>query len=211
MDGTRAMSAEFGKVFRCWVAFMLGKTILWVEPVALDHDAVTLDFGNNAGCRDTEAYAITTDHRSLRAWETRDGKSIDKGVGRAGRELFDHGTHPAVRGAKNVETVDFLRGDGDRCPNDFGIACDLCVETIAGFGGKFFGVIEATQMKVRREDNCSYDDWSGEWATTGLIDACDGGETQCREAMLVNKGAGHTEIIVSERVGCHKKYRHQCG
>jgi hypothetical protein len=53
------MSAEFGKVFRCWVAFMLGKTILRVEPVALEHDAVTLDFGNNACRRDAKAYAVT--------------------------------------------------------------------------------------------------------------------------------------------------------
>jgi hypothetical protein len=55
------MSAEFGKVFARWVAFMLGKTILRVEPVALHHDAVTLDFGNNAGRRDAEAYPITAD------------------------------------------------------------------------------------------------------------------------------------------------------
>jgi hypothetical protein len=55
------MSAEFGKVFARWVAFMLGKTILWVELVALEHDAVTLDFGNNAGCGYAEAYAITAD------------------------------------------------------------------------------------------------------------------------------------------------------
>jgi hypothetical protein len=74
------MGAEFGKVFRCWVAFMLGKTILRIEPVALEHDAVTLDFGNNAGRRDAEAYAITADQRGLRAWKTRDGKAIDECV-----------------------------------------------------------------------------------------------------------------------------------
>jgi hypothetical protein len=77
------MGAEFGKVFARWVAFMLGKTILWVEPVALEHDAVTLDFGNNAGRRDAKAYTISSDQRGLRAWETRDGKAIDEGVGGA--------------------------------------------------------------------------------------------------------------------------------
>jgi hypothetical protein len=55
------MGAEFGKVFARWVAFMLGKTILRVESIALEHNAVALDFGNNAGRRDAEAYPITAD------------------------------------------------------------------------------------------------------------------------------------------------------
>jgi hypothetical protein len=176
---------------------MLGKTILRKEPVALEHHAVALDFGNDAGCRDAEAYAITADQRGLRAWETRDGKAIDECVGGAGRELFNHGTHPKVRCAENVETIDFLRGDGDRSPTDFGIACDLGVETIAGFRGEFFGVIEATQNKVRREDDRAYDNRTGERSTTGLIDACDGVETQCEEALLMNERARHDVGILT--------------
>jgi hypothetical protein len=173
------MGAEFGKVFRCWVAFMLGKTILGVEPVALEHDAVTLDFRNDTGRRDAETYAISSDQRGLRASKTRDGKAIDKGVGRAGRELFDHSTHPRVRGAEDIQAVDFLRGDRDGCPTNFGIACDLGVETIAGLGGEFFGVIEPTQNKVRREDDCAYNDRAGEWSTTDLIDACYEFDARC--------------------------------
>jgi hypothetical protein len=102
MDWTRAMSAEFGKVFRCWVAFMLGKTILWVKQVAFEHDAIALDFRNDTGRRDAKAYAISSDQRGLRAWKTRDGKSIDKGVGRAGRKLFNHGAHSGVRSAEDI-------------------------------------------------------------------------------------------------------------
>jgi hypothetical protein len=173
------MGAEFGKVFARWVAFMLCKSILRIEPVALEHDAVTLDFGNNAGRRDAEAYAITADQRGLRAWETRDGKSIDKGVGRAGRELFDHGAHSGVRCAKDIEAVDFLRGDCNGGPTNLGIRRNLGIESFAGLGGEFFGVIEPTKNKVRREDDCAYNNWSGEWSTTGFIDACDGFETQC--------------------------------
>jgi len=173
------MGTKFGKVFRCWVAFMLGKTILRKEPVALEHDAVTLDFGNDAGCRDAEAYAITADQRGLRAWETRDRKAIDEGVGRAGRELFDHCAHPRVRGAEDIQAVDFLRGDRDGCPTNFGIACDLGVETLSRFRCEFFGVIEATQNKVRRENDCAYDDRTGEWSTTGLIYACYEFDAQC--------------------------------
>jgi hypothetical protein len=173
------MGSEFGKVFARWVAFMLGKTILRVEPVALEHDAVTLDFGNNAGRRDAEAYAITADQRGLMAWKTRDGKAIDEGVGRAGRKLFDHSTHTGMRGAEDVQAIDFMRGDGYECPTNVGIRGDLGIESFAGFGGKFFRVIEAAQNKIRREDDCAYDDRASERPTTGLIDACDGGETQC--------------------------------
>jgi hypothetical protein len=173
------MGTEFGKVFARWVAFMLGKTILRIEPVALEHDAVTLDFGNNAGRRNAEAYAITANQRGLRAWKTRDGKAIDEGVGGPGQKLFDHCAHPGVRCAEDIETVNFLRGDGDRSPTDFGIACDLGVETLSRFRGEFFGVIEATQNKVGREDDCTYDDRASEWSTTCLIDSCNGSGTQC--------------------------------
>jgi hypothetical protein len=176
---------------------MLGKTILRIKEIVFNHDAVALDFGNNAGRRDAKAYAITADQRGLRAWETRNGKAIDKGVGGAGQELFDHGTHPGVRCAEDIQAVDFLRGDRDRCPTNFEIACDLRVESLAGFRGEFFGVVEPTQHKVRREDDCAYDDGTSEWSSTRLIDACDGFETQCGEAMLVNEGAGHAEISVS--------------
>jgi hypothetical protein len=171
------MGTKFGKVFRCWVAFMLGKTILRVESVALEHDAVTLDFGNNAGRRYAEAYPITTDQRSLRAWETRDGKAIDEGVGGPGQKLFDHCAHPGVRCAEDIETVNFLRGDCNGSPTNVGIRRDLGVESFSGFGGEFFGVIEPAEIKVRREDDCAYDDRASERPTTGLIDACDGVET----------------------------------
>jgi len=89
-------------VFRCWVAFMLGKTILWVKQVAFEHDAIALDFRNDTGRRDAKAYAISSDQRGLRAWKTRDGKSIDEGVGGAGRKLFNHGAHSGVRGAEDI-------------------------------------------------------------------------------------------------------------
>jgi hypothetical protein len=173
------MSAEFGKVFRCWVAFMLGKTILWVELVALEHDAVTLDFGNNAGCGYAEAYPITSDQRGLWAWKTRNGKAIDEGVSGAGRKLFNHCAHPRVRCAEDIQAVDFLRGDCDGGPANFGIRCDLGIESFTGLGGEFFRVIEATQDKVRWEDDCAYDDRTGKWSTTCLIDPCNWFETQC--------------------------------
>jgi hypothetical protein len=171
------MGAEFGKVFARWVAFMLGKTILWVKQVAFEHDAIALDFRNDTGRRDAEAYPITADQRGLRAWETRDGKAIDEGMGGAERKLFDHGAHSGVRSAEDIQAVDFLWGDRDGCPPNIGIACDLSVESFAGFSSEFFGVIEPIQNKVRREDDCAYDDRAGEWPTTGLIDACNGVET----------------------------------
>jgi hypothetical protein len=173
------MGAEFGKVFARWVAFMLGKTILRVKPVALEHDAVTLDLGNDACRRDAEAYAITAYQRGLGARKTRNGKAIDEGVSGAGRKLFNHCAHPGVRSAEDIQAVNFLWGNGDGGPANFGIKGNLGIESLARFCGKFFGVIEPAEIKVRREDDCAYNDRAGEWATTGFIDACDGVGTQC--------------------------------
>jgi hypothetical protein len=171
------MGTKFGKVFHCWVAFMLGKTILWVEQITLEHDAVTLNFGNNAGCCYAEAYPITSDQRGLWAWKTRNGKAIDEGLSGAGRKLFDHCAHPGVSSAEDIQAVNFLRGDCDGGPPNIGIRRNLGIESFAGLGGEFFGVIEPTKNKVRREDDCAYNDRAGERPTTGLIDACDGVET----------------------------------
>jgi len=142
------MSAEFGKVFARWVAFMLGKTILRVEQIALEHDAVTLDFGNNAGRSDAEAYAITADQRGLRAWKTRDGKAIDEGVGGPGQKLFDHCAHARVGGAENIEAIDRSRGERSGSKTNVRMRRDLSIESFARFGGEFFGVIEASENKI---------------------------------------------------------------
>jgi hypothetical protein len=107
-----------------------------------------------------------------------------------------------VRGAEDIQAVDFLRGDRDGCPTNFGIRRDLGIETLPRFGAEFFGVIEPAQNKVRREYDCAYNDRAGEWSTTGFIDSCDGVETLSGDAMLVDKGAWHV-------IGL-KEHRHQC-
>jgi hypothetical protein len=65
------------------------------------------------------------------------------------RELFYHGAHTRVGGAEDVESVDFLRGDGNGCPTNVAIFCDLGIEALAGLGGEFFGVIKATENEMR--------------------------------------------------------------
>jgi hypothetical protein len=185
------MGAEFGKVFARWVAFMLGKTILRVEPIALEHDAVTLDFGNNAGRRDAEAYAIAADQRGLRAWKTRDGKAIDEGMGGAGRKLLNHCAHPGVRGTEDIEAVNFLRGDYDAGPANFGTGRNLGIESLARGGGKFFGVIEAAQNKILWKNDCAYNDRASERPTTGFVDTCDRIKAQVRKSLLMNQGTRH--------------------
>jgi hypothetical protein len=185
------MGAEFRKVFARWVAFMLGKTILRVEPIALEHDAVTLDFGNNAGRRDAEAYAIAADQRGLRAWEMGDWQAVDECVNRAGQKLFDYCTHPGMRGAEDVQAVDFLRGDYDAGPANFGTGRNLGIESFARFGGKFFGVIEAAQNKILWKNDCAYNDRSSERSTTGFVDTCDRIKAQVRKSLLMNQGTRH--------------------
>jgi hypothetical protein len=84
-----------------------------------------------------------------------------------------------VSSAEDIEAVNFLRGDCNGSPPNVGIRRDLGVESFSGFGGEFFGVIEPTKNKVRREDDCAYNDRAGEWSTTGLIDACYEFDAKC--------------------------------
>jgi hypothetical protein len=142
------MGAKFGKVFASWVAFMLRKSILGIEAIVFQHDAVALDLGNDTRRRNAEADAITANQRGLGARKIANGQPIDEGVGGAGRELFYHGAHPRVGGAEDVESIDFLWGDGTGCPTNLGIFCDLGIETLADLGGEFFGVIEACESEM---------------------------------------------------------------
>jgi hypothetical protein len=101
------MGAEFGKVFRRWVAFMLCESIFGIEAVVTDHYPVALDFGNDARRRDTQADAVPADQRGLRAGKIPHGQAVDQDVcgerikGRKGP------THRFMRGPKDVEAVDF--------------------------------------------------------------------------------------------------------
>jgi hypothetical protein len=167
------MGPKFGKVFASWVAFMLRKTILGIEAIPLKHDAVALDLGNDTRRRDAEADPITANQRGLGARKIANGQPIDKGVSGTRRELFNHGAHTRVGGAENIEAIDFLRGDGNRCPTNVAIFCDLGIETIAGLGGEFFGVIKATENEMRGQNDCGYDYRASERSATSFIYARD--------------------------------------
>jgi hypothetical protein len=115
------MLAQFGKVLGGWVAFMLRETIFGIEAVVFEHREVALDLRDYACGGDAKAEAITTDERRLVTRKIRNGEAVDEHMARARIELFPSPAHSSVRGAEDIQTVDFLGGNVHYRPADGGI------------------------------------------------------------------------------------------
>jgi hypothetical protein len=185
------MGAEFVKVFRCWVAFMLRKSILGIQAVEDEHRTVTLDFGDDARGSNPEAQAVPTDKSRVRRGEIRHGQPIDEGMRRPGSKLQKCGSHAGVSGSKNVEAVDLSRSDVDRGSADGGVSGEFEVECVSAEGGEFFGVIEAGKVEFEREDDGGANQRTGKRPPTGFVNTGDGMETESGELFFVIERAGH--------------------
>ncbi len=102
------MRAQFGKVLGGWVAFMLRKAIFRIEAVVFQHRAVTLDLRDHTRGGDAEAEAVTADQSLLWAGKIRNGEAVDEHMARARIEFFPSPAHSSVRGAEDIQTVDFF-------------------------------------------------------------------------------------------------------
>lgn len=125
------------------VALVLGESKLRELAVDLMHDAVTGDFGDDAGGGDREGSAVAFDDSVVRKREIFHWQPVDDAMLRSRGDGLCGPAHGEVGGAEDVEAVDFImirRGDG---PVDVRVAGEVEVEQLALGGGNFFRVVEA--------------------------------------------------------------------
>ncbi len=115
------MNAEFGKVIGSWVAFVLGKTVFGKLPVKILHDAIPLDFSNDAGRGNAQAEPIAADQGRLFTRKIGDAQAVDQDVGRMNGQGMERRTHRPVGRPQDVPSVDLLPFAKCRGPYDVSI------------------------------------------------------------------------------------------
>jgi hypothetical protein len=178
------MEAESLKMKGCWVAFMLGEAVFGMEAVVFEHEAVALDLGDHTRRSDAQAEGVPADEGGLRDRKIVDGQAIDQGVVGSGAEFFQGAAHSLVRGAEDVEAVDFGGVDDRRGPADAGIRGDSKVKRLATARGEFFRVVKAGQVNVKGKNDHRAYDRTGQWTPPSFIDPCDAMDALGEERML---------------------------
>ena len=178
-------------MFAHTITFVAGEAILRILRVEFDHEAVAGDFGDDAGGGDGNAKGVAADERRVVDGEAAHGESVDEGVVGFRGQGLDGAGHGEVGGAKDVEGIDFLDAGGADGPVDFGAGGQGSVEAFAFFGGELFGVIEADEGEVRRQDDGGGDDGAGEGSASGFVDTGHQRKPASAQGTLAGKIAGH--------------------
>jgi len=103
------------------VTFMLAERILRKLSAKVTHHPVASDLGDHAGGSDAQADAITVDDGGLPKWKWDHRQAVNQHVvGHAGQR-GDGGPHRFVRGAQDIDAVDFNRIDNADRPAQVGL------------------------------------------------------------------------------------------
>ncbi len=135
-------------MFAHTIAFVAGETILWILRVEFDHEAVAGDFGNNACRGNTQAQRVAFDQSGVIDGQTAHRKPVDERMVRTPRQGFDGAGHGQMRGAQDIETVDFLHAGLGHGPEDF-CACGQNGVNLFTFGrADFFRIGQSIKREV---------------------------------------------------------------
>ncbi len=107
------------------VAFMLGKIVVGVPPMILNHQTVSSHLGDDRSSRDGAGQAIAFDDGALRNQEPGKRHRIQQQKVRLERECLQGAPHRQPGCLKDIQPIDLRRGrrsntDTDGSPNDFG-------------------------------------------------------------------------------------------
>ena len=155
----------------CAIAFMGGKAIAWKPFFQLPHLPVACDLGDDGGCGDGKALAVTADDRLYTDGEWRSPVAVDERQRGPSGQGGDSALHGEICGLENVEGVDFLRGSF----TDANLRCgkDGVVERFPLRLCEFLGVIEARWNVARVENHRRRHNGACPWPTSRFINAAD--------------------------------------
>ena len=156
------------------VALVLGELIVGEDGVECKHEAVALDFGDDASGGDGKAEAVAADDGLLGPGEILDGESVDEDHVRGrGAEGGDGAAHGEVGGAEDIELVDFAGAGLAGGEAHVGVVGEGFVEVFALGAAEFFGVVEEGEVEVFGQEDGGGEHGTGEGAAAGFVDAGD--------------------------------------
>src|SRR5438034_4978611 len=157
MDRTRPEFMEFQEMDLSAVAFMLAEAILRKIRTEVTHHSVTGNFRDHTGSSDAEAEAIAIDDSGLRKRKGYNGQAIDQHVFWRDRKRRNGGAHRFMRGAQDVDAVDFQGIDNTDRPTEIGIRGQVVVNLFAQVRCKLFRIVQAPVTEFfRKNDDGGY-------------------------------------------------------
>ena len=148
------MLLERGEVVRGAVAFVAGEVVFGKTRVHFNHQTIPRDLRDDARSGDAEAETVSSDECGLRDGEGLHRASVDEHVQRLWAQQCDGAAHRLVRGAEDIDAVDFLAPDNRMRPVDVLPGRDFREQRLAGAFAQLLRVIERSVMKIQGQDDC---------------------------------------------------------
>ncbi len=147
---------EFGGV-----TFVLAEAILGETSAEVTHHRVPRDFRDYAGCGDRKAETITVDNCGLRKWKGDDGQAIDQNVVGRCAQRGERGPHRLVRGAQNIDLIDFDRINHTHRPCDSIVCHKLMINFFTQLRLQLFRIVQPSMPKFFGENDRRGNDGTG--------------------------------------------------
>ena len=113
------------------VTFMLAERILRKLGAKVTHYSIARDFGDYAGCSDTQTNAITIDDSRLWKWKGNHRQAIDQNMIGLVDKRFDCKAHGFMARTQNVDSIDLNGIDDADSPSDFRISDQFAIDFLA--------------------------------------------------------------------------------
>lgn len=194
------MLAEAFKVQRGAVALVLREAVFGEFAIEVEHESIAGDFGDHARGGDGKAKCISTDQRGLFDGELPDRKAVDQDMIGFGGELRGGGSHGLVRGAKDVDLIDFAVVDDGDGPMHIRPSNQFVVEALALKMGQLLRIAQDIVVIVARQYDSSGDHRAGEGTTAGLINSRNKRKASSTKSVLVLEAAIHRRLVRRKRV-----------
>lgn len=185
--------AEGFKVLAHTIAFVAGKAILRIAVVEFDHAAVAGDFGDDAGRGDAQTEPVAPDQRGVFHGEAVDGQAVHQGMLRPSGQGCERAGHGEVRGAQDVETVDFPDGRFGHGPEDGRGGGERGVKLFALGRADFFRIGQSVEMEAIGQHDRGRHDRTGQRSASGLIDTRHQKNPAGAQGAFAGKVTGHGE------------------
>ena len=166
------------------ITLVAGKAILRIVRVEFDHESVAGHFGENAGRGDAQAEGIAFDQSSVIDGQTAHRQSVDEGMVGTPRQGFDGAGHGQMRGAQDVETIDFLHAGLGHGPEDPGSCGQNRVNPFTFGRADFFRIGQSIEREIIGQNDRGCDHGAGERTASGFVHPGDQKKTASTQGVL---------------------------
>ena len=154
------------------VALVPVKAVLRIFPGQFDHQAVTAHLREDGCGRDGRAPCIAVDHTAARYLDLLIPVPVDEGKLRSQAESGDGAVHGQHGGAENVTLFDLFHRSKGHAPGQ-GKPLNFRKQLFPLLLRELFGVVQARQLRLRRQNHRGRTDRSREGSAPGLIHTTD--------------------------------------